>query len=197
MSKENPYNGSRSRAINPIDAGLIVLILLALGGFAVARKGLAGVNSAISENGAVAIDVSFTGIKTLDLNLFKVNDSSSITIRNVPVQPPMHITKVLHWPKQVTFLSSDGKHAVSMNDPANPIAHDFLVTVQEDHADRTKDGWVIRGNKIKIGNSIELESEKYRVQGVVADIHRPDDADNQTALKKLETETSGSKKPTK
>ncbi|HEY9714881.1 MAG TPA: DUF4330 family protein, partial [Chroococcales cyanobacterium] len=70
---------------------------------------------------------------------------------------------------QVAFLSPDGKKALSFNDPANAIAHDFLVTVV-DEAERTADGYVIRGNKIKLGNQIELEGFKYRVQGVVADI---------------------------
>ncbi|MBK7836875.1 MAG: DUF4330 family protein [Candidatus Obscuribacter sp.] len=43
------------------------------------------------------------------------------------------------------------------------------MTVQ-DESEQTDDGYVIRGNKIKVGNQIELESFKYRVQGVVVDI---------------------------
>ena len=34
-----------------------------------------------------------------------------------------------------------------------------------------QDGFVIGGQKIKVGNQIELESFKYRVQGVVADLN--------------------------
>ncbi len=56
-----------------------------------------------------------------------------------------------------------------MPDPANEIAHDFYVTVSGD-AEETKDGFVIRGNKIKIGNQVELEGHKYRIQGMVIDI---------------------------
>ena len=81
----------------------------------------------------------------------------------------MTITKVEHTPKQVAFLSPDGKKAVSFADPANPIAHDFTVTVVDD-SEKTDDGYVVRGNKIKVGNQIELEHFKYRVQGVVVDI---------------------------
>jgi Domain of unknown function (DUF4330) len=184
---------NRKRTLNPFDAGIIVVILLAGCGFLAARSSHAGVNNVIQQKGAVCIDVMFTGVKTLDPNIFKVGDKSAITVRNQPVDPPMTITRVLHWPKQVSFLSPDGKKAVAMPDPANPTAHDFLVTVQEDNAERTKDGWVIRGNKIKLGSLVELESDKYRIQGVIADIHAPDDSSNASAVKELENQTNSKK----
>ncbi len=158
----------RARA-NFIDFTALALILAAALGFGLAKAGLAGVNEVIKGTGEVEVDVYITGLKTKDLNLFKVGDKSSITIRNQPVKPPMTITKVEHNPKQVAFLSPDGKKAVSFDDPANPIAHDFTITVK-DEAEETDDGYVVRGNKIKVGNQIELEAKKYRVQGVVADI---------------------------
>ncbi len=49
-----------------------------------------------------------------------------------------------------------------------------MVTVEET-ADRTKDGYVVSGNKIKIGNQVELEGFKYRTQGVVVDIREAKD----------------------
>ncbi len=159
----------QARTINAFDAALLIVIFLSIVGFALAKAGLAGVNKVIEGTPKVAIDVFITGLKTKDTDLFKVGEPSAITIRNVPVQPPMKITHVTHWPKQVSFLSPDGKKAVAMADPANPIAHDFLITVV-DQAEQTPDGFVIRGNKIKVGNQIELEGFKYRVQGVVADI---------------------------
>ncbi|MDR3612265.1 MAG: DUF4330 domain-containing protein [Candidatus Obscuribacterales bacterium] len=167
MQEKKTSNSKRS--INAFDAGLLMVVLLALAGFGLAKAGHAGVNKVIEGTNKVAIDVFITGLKTKDVDIFKVGDKSAITIRNQPVQPPMTISAVQHWAKQVSFLSPDGKKAVSMADPANPIAHDYLVTVV-DEADRTADGFVIRGNKIKIGNQIELEGFKYRVQGVVADI---------------------------
>jgi hypothetical protein len=162
----------KKRKLNPFDAGLIVVIMLGILGFRLAKSSHAGVNSAIAESGSLSIDVAFTGIKTLDTDMFKVGTPVSITIRNVPTQPPMTITKVMHTQKQVTFLAPDGKRAVAFPDPANPNAHDFLVTVQEDHAEKTNDGWVIHGVKIKVGNPIELEAAKYRVAGVIADVHK-------------------------
>ena len=162
----------KKRKLNPFDAALIVVIMLGILGFRLAKSSHAGVNSAIAESGSLSIDVAFTGIKTLDTDMFKVGTPVSITIRNVPTQPPMTITKVMHTPKQVTFLAPDGKRAIAFPDPTNPNAHDFLVTVQEDHAEKTNDGWVIHGVKIKVGNPIELEAAKYRVAGVIADVHK-------------------------
>ena len=161
----------KSRRLNLFDYSLAVVALLSLLGFGLAKAGHAGVNQEIKGTPNVNIEVFITGLKTKDLNLFKVGDTTAITIRNVPVQPPMKVVKVEHQQKQVAFLSPDGKKALAFPDPANAIAHDFLVTVQ-DKADETTDGFVIRGNKIKLGNQIELESFKYRVQGVVVDINR-------------------------
>ncbi|MDQ5937410.1 MAG: hypothetical protein QG574_4769 [Cyanobacteriota bacterium erpe_2018_sw_21hr_WHONDRS-SW48-000092_B_bin.40] len=162
---------SSKRRLNILDYGLVVVTLLSAAGFGLAKAGHAGVNQVIKGTHKVNIEVFITGLKTKDINLFKVGDKSSITIRNQPVQPPMTIVKVDHQPKQVAFLSPDGKKAMAFPDPANSIAHDFYVTVQ-DEADATDDGYVIRGNKIKLGNQIELEAFKYRVQGVVVDINQ-------------------------
>jgi hypothetical protein len=158
------------KRINAFDYSLSVVALLSILGFGLAKAGHAGVNQEISGTPRVQIAVVITGLKTRDLNLFKVGDTSSFTIRNQPVYPPMKIVKVDHQPKQISFLSPDGKKAVAFPDPANGMAHDFNVTV-EDVADQTKDGYVIRGNKIKLGNQVELEGFKYRVQGVVVDIN--------------------------
>lgn len=161
----------KSRHLNIFDSFLLVVAALSLIGFGLARAGHAGVNQEIKGSPTVQIEIFITGLKTRDVNLFKVGDTTSITIRNQPVKPPMKIVKVEHQPKQVSFLSTDGKKAVAFPDPANTMAHDFNVTVQ-DIADETADGYVIRGNKIKLGNQIELESFKYRVQGVVVDINK-------------------------
>jgi hypothetical protein len=157
------------RKINYIDFGLLVVTLLSLLGFGLARSGLAGVDQVIEGVSKVAIVVYISGLKTHDLNLFKEGEKASITVRNVPLQPPMTIIKVVHTPKQIAFPSPDGKKILAYPDPANPMSHDFVVTVVDD-AERTKDGFVVRGQKIKIGNPIELEGFKYRAQGIVVDV---------------------------
>jgi hypothetical protein len=158
-----------ARRMNKLDYALSLTACVCVFGFAMANAGHAGVDKVIEGSNKVGIDVCISGLKTEDVNMFKVGDKTSITIRNQPVQPPMTVAKVDHMPKQIAFLAPDGKHVLSFADPTNPTAHDFLVTVV-DQAERTADGYVIRGNKIKLGNQIELEGFKYRVQGVVVDI---------------------------
>ncbi len=156
--------------LNSFDFACLVVVLLCLSGFGLAKAGHAGVDQVIRGTHQINIDLYFVGVKTKDVELFKVGEPTSLTIRNQPVHPPMKIVSVKHLPKQVPFLSPDGKKALSFTDPSMPIAHDFEVTVT-DTADVTDDGYVVRGNKLKVGNSIELEGFKYRVQGVVTDIN--------------------------
>jgi len=157
------------KRLNRLDFALLLVIGLCLTGFWLARAGHAGVDKVIEGKNKIGIDVYIAALKTEDLDIFKVGDKSSITISNQPVQPPMTISKVEHCPKQTAFLAPDGKKLICFDDPTNPISHDFLVTVV-DEAERTSDGYVVRGNKIKLGNQIELEGFKYRVQGFVVDI---------------------------
>jgi hypothetical protein len=162
--------GKTRKSVNGLDFALLVVILLSAVGFGMAKAGHAGVNKVIQGVSKIAIKVYLVGFKTEDLDLFKAGDKVSMTIRNQPVQPPMTVAEVKHWPKQVAFLAPDGKKAVSFPDPTQPLAHDFLVTIT-DQAEITAEGYVVRGNKIKVGNQIDLEGFKYRVQGVVVDLN--------------------------
>jgi len=163
----------KTNRLNPIDSAVLVIALFSVFSFVAAKAGHAGVNNVIQGSSKVAIDVYITGLKTRDLDLFKVGEKAAITVRNQPLTPKMTITKVEHNQKQVSFLSTDGKKVLAFPDPANAIANDFYVTVVDDEAPKTEDGFVVRGQKIKIGNQIELEGFKYRAQGVVVDI-RPE-----------------------
>jgi hypothetical protein len=156
--------------LNYIDSGILIVIFLCILGYFTARSGHAGVNKVIEGSPRVAIEVYISGMKTKNLDIFKVGEKSAITIRNQPVDPPLVISAVKTNPKEISFLSPDAKKAIALPDPANAIAHDFYVTVAGE-AEETKDGYVIRGNKIKIGNQVELEGRKYRIQGMVVDIN--------------------------
>ncbi len=159
----------KNSRFNPLDLALVLIIVAAGLGLLMARAGYAGVDKAIEGTAQVDIDIYLAGFKTKDPELFKCGEKTALTIRNQPVEPPMTIKAVKHCPKQVAFLSPDGKKALSFADPSQPLAHDFIITIS-DQAERTKDGFVIRGNKIKVGNQVELESFQYRVQGVVVGI---------------------------
>ncbi|MBY0360051.1 MAG: DUF4330 domain-containing protein [Candidatus Obscuribacterales bacterium] len=157
------------KRFNLLDLALLVTILVSALGLFMAKAGYAGVDKVIEGSARVNIDVYLAGFKTKDPELFKIGEKTALTIRNQPVEPPMTIVGVKHCPKQVAFLAADGKKAVAFADPSQPLAHDFVITVA-DEAERTKDGYVIRGNKIKVGNQVELEGFQYRVQGVVVGI---------------------------
>lgn len=154
---------------NPLDFVLLLVLLISAGGFAMAQTGHAGVDKVIDSKGKVNIIVYFSGFKTKDPEIFKKGEETSLTIRNQPVDGALLIENVKHCPKQVTFLLPDGK-VKSFDDPSQPLAHDFEVTISSPDALSTKDGFVVRGQKIKVGNTIDLESKNYRVQGVVVDI---------------------------
>jgi hypothetical protein len=154
---------------NVLDYAVIVVVALCLIVFVLARAGHAGVDKVIRGTQKIDIDIYFTGVKTRDLDLFKVGEPAALTIRNQPVYPPMTVVSVQHQPKQIAFLSPDGRKAVAFADPSSPIASDFEVVVS-DTAEVTNDGYVVRGNKLKVGNQVELEGFKYRIQGVVVDL---------------------------
>lgn len=155
-----------SKRLNPLDALVLLSICLSVLGFGLAQSGHAGVDKIILGPCKVQIDVYLSGFKTVDPELFRTGDKAFLTIRNQPVDSPMSIVEVKHNRKQVAFLAPDGKKALAFDDPSQPIAHDFIISLL-DSGERTKDGFVLHGNKIKVGNTIEIESPQFRVQGVV------------------------------
>jgi hypothetical protein len=157
------------KRFNAVDIACLATIAFCLIGFMLAKEGHAGVNTQIRGTHKVDICIYFGAVKTKDNDLFKVGDPAALTIRNVPINPPLTITAVKHTPKMAAFLSPDGKKAVAYPDVALPIARDFEVTISG-MADVTDDGFVVRGNKLKVGNQVDLEGFKYRLPGVVCDI---------------------------
>lgn len=156
---------------NPLDFAFVVVILLSAAGLFMAKAHCAGVDQAITGKARISIVIYFSGLKSKDPdNLFKKGERAFLTIRNQPVEPAMEITNVYHYPKKASFLLPDGKSVKAFDDPATPLAHDFEITIS-DEAERTRDGYVVRGQKIKIGNTVELESFSYRVQGVVVAVN--------------------------
>lgn len=155
---------------NSLDSICLIVLLIAAFGFSLAKAGYAGVDQVITGKAVVNIDIYFAGLKTKDPEMFKKGEKTALTIRNQPIEGALTITNVKHWPKQVSFVSPAGK-VFAADDPAQPLAHDFIITISSE-AERTNDGFVVKGGqKIKIGNQVELENFSYRVQGVVVGIN--------------------------
>lgn len=158
-----------NKKFNLIDTSLALTIMLSILGFFLARNSMAGVDKVVEGRPNVKISILIVGLKSLDSSLFKVGDKTNLTIRNQPVEPALQIVEVKSMPRKVTFLAKDNSTPIAVNDVANPYARDYLITLSQ-KADMTKDGFVVSGNKLKIGNQVDLEDFKYRVQGVVVDI---------------------------
>jgi hypothetical protein len=154
---------------NPLDAAVTLVVITCLIGFFLAHKGYAGVNQVLKGQTTVSIDLFLPNVRSTNSELFKVGDKTALTVRNQPVYPPFTITAVKKTPRLVAFPSPGGKALSSFVDPSQPYANDYLVTVS-DQAEITNDGYVIHGNKIKIGNQIEIEGFKYRIPGTVLDL---------------------------
>ncbi len=156
---------------NPLDFSCVVVLLLMMLGFFLAKADCAGVDQAIVGKPAVTIEIYLAGLKTKNPDMFKPGELTSLTIRNQPVEPPLKISAVKHWPKQASFVSPKDGTVFAAPDPSQTLAHDFVITLGVDKSEQSKDGYVVCGQKIKIGNQVELESFNYRVQGVVVDIN--------------------------
>jgi hypothetical protein len=154
---------------NLLDAAVMLLVVVSLAGFFLAHAGYAGVNQVLKGQTTVSLDLFLPNVRTTDQSLFKTGDKTALTVRNQPVYPPFTITAVKRTPRLIAFPSTGGKSLTSFTDPAQPYANDYLVTVS-DQAEITNDGYVIHGNKIKVGNQIDIEGFKYRVSGTVLDI---------------------------
>jgi hypothetical protein len=154
---------------NSLDTAVMLLVIVCLIGFLLAQKGYAGVNRVLKGQTVVSIDLFLPNVRSTDHELFTVGDKTALTVRNQPVYPPFTITAVKKTPRLIGFPAPGGKSLSSFVDPSQPYSNDYLVTVC-DQAEITNDGYVIHGNKIKIGNQIEIEGFKYRVIGTVLDL---------------------------
>lgn len=163
-------NGKVFGLINIIDLSVVGLVIIALAGFAMVKSGSHKTSAqVVGKKAEIEFDVFSRGQKIIEPDsLFKGQDKSFLTIRNVPYTA-LDIVKYECTPWQVPVLHPDNNTAVSIDDPSAPFTQDCLLTLK-DTADVTDDGLVIGGNKIKVGLRVDIEGFKYRLPAVVADI---------------------------
>ena len=101
-------------------------------------------------------------------DFFKIGEKSAITIRNRPYTQ-LTIIKSESHPKLATLPNLGGSYKTIV-DPTKTNLKDYIVTLT-DAALKTKDGYVVGGNKIKIGNQVELEGFNYRLGGKIIDVY--------------------------
>jgi len=158
--------------INLLDLFILLCIFFSITGYILARAEKTSLNKVIEGKEKIGIEVYIPDVHQSDpkyaKELFKTGDKSAITIRNRPYTQ-LEIIKTETKQKTALLPNLSGSFKV-IDDPTKNHIKDYYVTLA-DTALKTKDGFVIGGNKIKIGNPVELEGFNYRLNGKVIDIY--------------------------
>lgn len=155
--------------LNALDLLLIISLLFSITGYLLAKAEKTQLNKIIEGKENIAIEVLITDVFSENTDLFKVGDKSAITIRNRPYTK-LKIIKNESSSKQVIIPVLSTASYKTIPDPTKSGVKDYTVTLT-DEALVTSDGYVIGGNKIKIGNQVELEGFNYRLNGKVINVY--------------------------
>ena len=153
--------------INFLDILIITTILLSITGYKIAKAEKNPLNKLIEGKASIAIEVLLPDVYSESNEFLKTAKKSAITIRNRPYTK-LTITKSESKPKFIILPDLMGSYK-TIEDPTKPNIKDYFITLQ-DTALKTSDGYVVGGNKIKIGNQIELEGFNYRLNGKIINI---------------------------
>lgn len=154
--------------LNFLDLLIICTILFSITGYLLAKAEKTQLNKIIEGKESIAIEVLIPDVFSESTDLFMIGDKSAITIRNRPYTK-LKIIKTELTPKQAIIPVPSGSLYKIISDPTKLNIKDYIVTLT-DEALVTGDGYVIGGNKIKIGNQIELEGFNYRLNGKVINV---------------------------
>lgn len=155
--------------LNLIDLLLLITIFFCISGYILAKAEKTSLNKVIEGKEKIAIELLIPDVFSQNESiLFRKGDKSAITIRNRPYTK-LNIIKVESKPKTITIPTLNGSYK-TIEDPSRKNITDYYVTLS-DTALKTHDGYVTGGNKIKIGNPIELEGFNYRLNGKVINVY--------------------------
>jgi Domain of unknown function (DUF4330) len=145
--------------VSLLDIGAVLVICLVLIGVLLPSMSGVAQSGATMKSVEVDVVVRSVGLQSAD-RILKVGDKTSIVIRNQP-HGDVSIKALKELPRSTVVPQPNGSVKVVADPrPEANLSKDFLVTV-EGMAQITKDGPVLGGNKIKIGNKIELEGFSY------------------------------------
>ena len=155
--------------LNLLDLIIVLTILFSITGYLFAKAQKTGLDKVIEGKENIAIEVLIPDVFSEKTDLFTTNDKSAITIRNRPYTK-LKILSASSGPKQIVIPVLSGSSFKVIPDPTRTNVKDYTVTLT-DEALKTQDGYVIGGNKIKIGNQIELEGFDYRLSGKIINLY--------------------------
>lgn len=154
--------------INSIDLLLLISVIFCLTGYLLARAEKIPLNKVILDKEKIAIEVLIPEVYTNKDSFFKIGEKAAITIRN-RAYTKLSIIGYKEKPKQVLITQPTGNYKI-IDDPTKENFKDYIVTLS-DTALKTSDGYVVGGNKIKVGNLLELEGFNYRLNGKIIGIY--------------------------
>ena len=153
--------------------GIFIFLIILYGLFYLGKKVYSP--TPVENEGRVAYEIFFKNVVISDggekemKSPFNIDDETFVTIRNVP-HAKLKITNVKYNHKKTMIPTGNVNNPyVLVDDKENPLSFDFLVTV-EDNGKYTEDGVVSGGNKIKTGLPITLESDTYRLNGIITNV---------------------------
>ena len=160
------------KKLKPFDYLVILIIVIALIAGALTFSGKRATSSnQIEASVDIELEIYLRGVtSTSDEQIFKPEEETFITIRNVPYTK-LKIKDVKFSRRKIMMPQLNPKKPyILVNDETSPYQYDYLVRVV-DSAKITKDGdAVVGGNKVKIGLPITLEGAKYKLNGVISNV---------------------------
>jgi Domain of unknown function (DUF4330) len=158
--------------VSLLDVGAGAIIAMVVGGIFLlpGKSGSAVGGDAAKE---VEVDVIVMGIKsTQDVkDLIKVGDKIDIIIRNEPAGS-VAISKLQILPRDVTVPQPDGT-VKALPDPRfeSKYFSSFIMTLKG-NAKIAEDGVVFGNKKVKIGTTLELDSQQYNFNSSVIQVRQ-------------------------
>lgn len=159
-------NGKLFGLINLLDGVVTVAVIAGVIGVATVKAGYTAVDR-MGTKGPAQVDVLIRA-NIEDLSMFKAGDKTFVTIRNVPYNK-VQIVAVQAARTQEAIPTHDGESFRLTTDPTQPYASTVKLTLQ-DQGMETEDGIVWGGQKLKVGEPVDLEGLRYRLVGSVIDV---------------------------
>jgi hypothetical protein len=152
---------------------LLVFLILGASAFLFKKLKISGVNKAIKGVEAVNLDLWLSEVPSTHKDLFSKEEYTNLIIRNRPHG------KLKIVSSHCVPLSTDRYFVRRVSIPTQeattePFKEPFLwqcrLTLQDKEALNTSNGYLSRGNQLKIGTRISLEGQLYRVDGYIVDL---------------------------
>lgn len=153
--------------LNLLDAAIAAAIVVGGLGLVAVKTGHTAMSAVVQAEGPAEIDLLIRA-SLKDLGAFRAGDKAFVTIRNQPYDK-VEIVKVDAHRAPIAVPINDGRDFRVTTDPSSPFASEVVLTLR-DKGQRTEDGIVWGGQKLKIGVPIDVEGFKYRLRGSVLDV---------------------------